>query len=113
MKRNENVDPNEVKYRHLRTVAVNTKTGDVINCYNLGGATVAYRELDAETIIYAVAICSEKDNYCKKTGRTIATGRLKSPKHAVTVKASFSEFHKMVSDISEPIEALKAYGLNI
>jgi hypothetical protein len=44
-----------------------------------GGTTVAY-EVDDDTIRFAVAKCSDRDNYCRKTGRSIATGRLNANK---------------------------------
>lgn len=40
-----------------------------------GGKTICYRELDDGTIEYTVARCSARDNFCRKTGRSIALGR--------------------------------------
>jgi len=39
-----------------------------------GGVTIAYN-VDGHVAIYAVARCSPKDNYNKRVGRAIATGR--------------------------------------
>lgn len=97
MKRNEKVDPNEVKFRHMRHIHINYSSGDK-SIYNLGGTTIAYRELTTNTIIFAVARCSWEDNYCKKTGRNISAGRLKSEKHSYVANLSISEFHKIVND---------------
>jgi len=52
---------------------------------NKGGVTVAYELVDG-TLRYAVARCSERDNFCRKTGRTLAAGRLKSDRLSTTVQ---------------------------
>ncbi|MCK9369257.1 hypothetical protein M0R04_04900 [Candidatus Dojkabacteria bacterium] len=91
MKRNENVDPNEVKFRHVRVL----REDGTVN--NMGGMTISYREVDSNTIEFAAAVCSDKDNYCKKTGRTISAGRMKSPKYTNVVNMTFSEFHAAVN----------------
>lgn len=52
-----------------------------------GGMTVAYQlSEDKQTLTYAVAKCHWRDQYCKKTGRIKAAGRLKS-KQAVKIPA--------------------------
>lgn len=59
-----------------------------------GGTTVAY-EVDDDTIRFAIAKCSPRDNYCRKTGRVIALGRLQANK-------DFTIVHMM----GNPIEAI-------
>lgn len=59
-----------------------------------GGTTVAYEE-DVGTIRFAVAKCSPRDNYCRKTGRAIAIGRLNANKDRTIVHAD-----------GKPIEAI-------
>lgn len=49
-----------------------------------GGKTVAY-EVDDDTIRFAIAKCSHRDNYCRKTGRSIAFGRLSAGKDQTIV----------------------------
>jgi hypothetical protein len=44
-----------------------------------GGVTVAYLVED-KTVKYAFALCRLTDNFCRRTGRQIAKGRLLSPK---------------------------------
>jgi hypothetical protein len=39
-----------------------------------GGMTVAY-DLEEGIVFFAVAKCSKKDHYCRKTGRSISQGR--------------------------------------
>lgn len=51
---------------------------------NKGGATVAY-EVEENTLRYAIARCSKNDNFCRKTGRTLAAGRLKSDRLSFNV----------------------------
>lgn len=43
-----------------------------------GGKTFAYEVKDGKVIKVAAASCHDKDNFCKKTGRIKAEGRLKS-----------------------------------
>lgn len=76
-----------VKYVHIRL------TEALYHCGKLtyqplprGGVTVAYFLLPEEgqqwDVQFAVAECSDRDNYNKSTGRAIARGRLASVKHA-------------------------------
>lgn len=80
--------PNDaIKFCHIR------QNEAVYHCGKLsftptprGGVTVAYTITAAAgeagfEIFFAVAECSDKDNYCRATGRAIATGRLASNKH--------------------------------
>lgn len=65
---------NFVKYHHIRNWDYNNETVS-----NLGGLTVAYRiDNDSGVISYALAKCAENENFCRKTGREIALGRLKN-----------------------------------
>lgn len=42
-----------------------------------GGTTIAYDyNPDTHEARFAIAKCSHKDNYCKRIGRDVATGRL-------------------------------------
>jgi len=92
-KRNEKVDPTEVKYRHIRNYDFN---GDISN---RGGITIAYREPTATTIEYAVARCNPSDNFSRKMGRIIATGRLNSVNWRETLNMSFGEFHANIQNL--------------
>lgn len=76
-----------IKYVHIRPKQA------VYHCGTLsfsptprGGVTAAYVLLPEEgqqwEVQFAVAECSDKDNYCRATGRAIATGRLASIKHS-------------------------------
>lgn len=63
----------EMKFIHLRYF--DYVGGWRLEISNLGGMTIAYVEVDGR-IVYAVAKCSRKDNFCRKTGRAIAGLRL-------------------------------------
>lgn len=68
----------DVKFIHIRN-----KVGDKI--LNNGGTTIAYQGLDPDTVRYAVAHCSPRDNFSKRLGRIKAQGRLDSDKLSVVV----------------------------
>ena len=44
-----------------------------------GGVTVAF-EVNGNTLVLAFAECSRKDNFCKRIGRDVASGRLRAGK---------------------------------
>ena len=62
-----------VWYRHEREYERKNAKGKVI----IKGQTVAFIELEDESVIEAYAECSVRDYYNKKLGRMIAAGRLK------------------------------------
>lgn len=46
-----------------------------------GGVTIAFNmDTVTQTAFYAIARCNPKDNFCRRTGRVKAGGRLLSPK---------------------------------
>lgn len=52
-----------------------------------GGKTLCYREDDQGNIIYAIAKCSMKDNFCRRIGREVSLGRFNSGKtHIITIE---------------------------
>lgn len=77
------------KFAHFRNF---NESGDVFgNVIEVkGGVTVAYEETEDrngnEIVTYAVAHCSPRDNFCRKTGRVIAEGRLKAGKGVQTLE---------------------------
>lgn len=64
----------KIKYIHYRNRNLDGKIE------SRGGATVAFIE-KPDGIDYAVAICSEHDNFNRAYGRAKAAGRLASPRH--------------------------------
>lgn len=88
----------ETKFHHVRFY---NEDGSV---HNMGGATIAFVEnLKDNSIRYAWALCSPKDNFNKKTGRAIASGRLKSDNfsmvvHDVTIEQFIESFDNFLSE---------------
>ncbi len=78
---------------HIRnTQAVEHLDGFDYEVSPLGGTTIAVvysPELEAH--IYAVAKCSNKENYNKKVGRAIATGRLRTQCYVLNDCATMRE----------------------
>ena len=75
------------KFLHIRPYAPAPLYFDAFIKANKGGVTVAY-ELSEGTLRYAIARCSNNDNFCRKTGRTLAAGRLKSDRLSTTVQVN-------------------------
>lgn len=68
-----------------------------------GGTTVAFKEHKTEEGIvleYAVAHCSIRDNYCRKTGRAIAEGRLNAGKgHKIAMGERYSVYGVLSDEV--------------
>lgn len=71
----KDTSPQETFYGHRRTPS------------NNGGMTVAWRaDVNSNVLVYSVARCSTKDNFCKKIGRDIASGRLTAHKATIMTR---------------------------
>lgn len=81
-----------VKFRHIRNYTLDADLSESIS--NMGGATICYKEVEPNKIRFAVALCSDKDNFEKKKGRIISAGRLKSDTQSQTVEMSYQEFKR-------------------
>lgn len=51
-----------------------------------GGKTICYLEDDEGNIWYSVAQCSDRDNFCRRIGRTISSGRFEVGQRRVIYK---------------------------
>lgn len=70
-----NTKNESVHYVHIRK-DLNTGLGKRIPATK-GGATIAYiYDTPNKRIVFAVAMCSFRDNFCRRIGRAVATGRL-------------------------------------
>lgn len=78
-----------IQWRHIRPLKKNYPYSHII--YNRGGATIAFCQNADRTWSYAIAACSPEDNFVKKTGRTIAVGRLDSSRYAMTTAEPMTE----------------------
>ena len=79
----------KVKFIHLREHEFSEKYNRPVNAVK-GGVTVAFIS-DESGVKFAVSICHEKDNYCKRTGRVKSEGRLKSKKVHVILRETIPE----------------------
>ena len=72
-----------------------------------GGVTIAFQK-DKKGDLYKVAyaVCSEKDNYCKKTGRDEATNPLLENK---LIFVEVDESHSICGQIIDTLEAYFDY----
>lgn len=62
-----------IRFTHIRAV-IDPALGPLAK----GGATVAWKYDDEnKRIVYSTALCSAKDNFCRRTGRAVSAGRLK------------------------------------
>lgn len=88
----------KIRFLHIRKT-INPQPDmlkDIIQCK--GGMTVAY-EVDDDTIRFAVAKCSIRDNYCRKTGRSIALGRLNASKDQTIVHMTGTPIEAIIRNI--------------
>jgi hypothetical protein len=85
MSDSKSVDVGSIRFRHVRNVL------DDGTVSNMGGCTFAYKEVDGGIRVSA-ALCSNKDNFNRKIGRTIAAGRLHSETQSVVVPISWEKF---------------------
>jgi hypothetical protein len=65
-----NLSPGRILYFHVRD--------GFEGVANKGGGTAAFELQENGTWKVGIALCSEKDNFNRKLGRLIATGRLKN-----------------------------------
>lgn len=67
------------RYTHIRAKTQNEYGDSIIS--TKGGGTIAWQyEDDKQRIAYAIAACSKRDNFCRRTGRAVASGRLAADK---------------------------------
>ena len=81
---------NTIKVFHVRPVRTDNN-----QIATKGGKTIAIEVDENDTVLaYAEAKCHIKDNFCKRTGRVKAEGRLKSPRfrHEITEFVPFKQF---------------------
>ncbi len=86
----------KVHFIHLRRLSADERGVDVAA---KGGVTIAYELNDRKVVKYATARCSDKDHYCKATGRAKAGGRLNSPRFFIELESPMpvEEFHTFVT----------------
>ena len=81
---------NNVNFMHIR---FSDKHGYVTNN---GGITIAYQERNPQKFVFAVAKCSDKDNYNKAYGRAKSAGRLNSSNYQKMFAGDFESFRQHI-----------------
>lgn len=90
----------KIKFKHIRnTYFVIDDDYEIPTIDNLGGATIAYTVNSDNTINFATAYCSPKDNFCKAVGRTISSGRLMSPRYSAKFNGTEADFHDTMNSV--------------
>lgn len=97
----------KVYFRHLR----NFYEGG--NVSNMGGATIAYQEVEPGIIKVSIAVCSKRDNFCRKKGRIIAGGRIKSPYLSVLLEVNWDEFVSALPYTKKQFDEMQEKGRQI
>ena len=104
------------KIRHYRNINTVWKLSGFVNeVSNLGGATIAYRELNEDAVLVGLALCVE--NFDKAKGTKIATNRLETMP-VVVAKEDLEDLYNMedlyFSDLGEKLETeYRAKGVHI
>lgn len=82
---------NQIQYMHFREV----NNDGTIN--SRGGATVAYRLNEHGNVDkYAISYCSRNDNYSRRRGRELTSGRLHYPALSQPASANAKDFRDMM-----------------
>lgn len=93
---------NKIQYIHRRKTLPGTNLHGHGGLDSRGGFTVAYREVELGLIEYSIATCSTRDNFNKKLGRDIATGRMNNNKVSVIAGVTMEQFRDSIL-YSEPV----------
>jgi hypothetical protein len=78
----------QIQFIHRRPVA-----GDC-GPASRGGFTIAYQEIKPGLVEYSIANCSPRDNFNKKIGRDIATGRLVNSNNRAVRESTVEDFRE-------------------
>lgn len=93
-----------IKFSHIREEELFLEHGIAkTRVDGKGGATIAYEALGNNEFIVAVSKCHHNDNFCKRTGRIKAAGRLKSANQSIQINAENRQ------DLID--QAIKHFGL--
>jgi len=100
----------DIKFMHIREDTKDDKNEKVM--------TVAYRRVDklrASDVYFTIAFCSEKDQFCKATGRSIAEGRLNKFKypHKITNLDTNLSYNDIERVIKGYIDGLCTQGFGV
>lgn len=108
------------KFIHLRDEERHGPLGLFTRDSQFGGATIAYdivtnNDGTPEKIVYAVAVCDEKDRYNKQRGRKVAEGRLLCKRgnrvHVITALPDQKIIEQVMNDAHDRFTAGGIAGL--
>lgn len=100
-----------MKFIHIRQFKpsasfINKQAAQGKNPLSRGGVTIAYTPATKGTFKVAYAVCSEQDNYCKQTGRDIATQHMLDG-NVILIEVDHD--HNTVGQIIDTLEAFFDY----
>ena len=90
---------NSVRFLHFRDVWDINDFDDLSEKPQIegkGGATVAYQREPNGSFSYAVALCSDRDNFNRRIGRDISLGRLVKGPAVVVPEQSLNQWRQSV-----------------
>lgn len=97
-------DKNKIQICHIRSYR-DLAHGRVLD--NNSGCTIAYTE-NVHQVYYSVAWCGPKDNFCRRTGRSVAVGRLLAGQSHVSLQLDLDSFYTAL----EKVKRLRCVGYN-
>lgn len=72
--------------------------------------TIAYmKSNNSNSIRFAVAQCSKRDQFCKKTGRAVSGGRLEAGKYLITTGAISLKHKEVIARIVSVIKEVLSH----
>jgi len=90
-----------MKFMHIRMHRYQPWNSDIPTPH--GGVTIAYQKQDDDKYKVALAVCSEKDNYNKRTGRDEAT------KHMLDGKFITLQLHNNSAKTTQILQHLEQH----
>jgi hypothetical protein len=70
--------------------------------WNRGGLTIAIQQIPGR-LVYTFALCATTDNFCRKTGRRIAVGRLEAGQFSELPFKEGDNFGRLVNEYIKPL----------
>ena len=99
---------NSVRFLHFRNAWLCNDFDDIDDkplIEGKGGATVAYRREPNGSFSYAVALCSDRDNFNRRIGRDISLGRLVKGPAVVVPEQTLDEWLEILDNVDIAFEA--------
>ena len=87
---------NEIGFHHIREYEILEDNTRVVS--GKGGMTVAFREVVPGLMEYTWAACNVKDNFSRRIGRDISSGRLLNDKGVEVYHGSYKEFLSFLNE---------------